>query len=74
MNLFLLFLNYQFVLKKIMITKLYILISLIFSISLISYGQSNKNFESYGESFDIAGINNYKVEKESLLNLSLIHI
>ena len=68
MNLFLLFLNYQFVLKKIMITKLYILISLIFSISLISYGQSNKNFESYGESFDIAGINNYKVEKESLLN------
>jgi len=49
-------------------TKLYILISLIFSISLLSNGQSNKNFDSYGESFDIAGINNYKVEKESLLN------
>ena len=54
--------------KKIMKTKLYILISLIFSISLLSNGQSNKNFDSYGESFDIAGINNYKVEKESLLN------
>ena len=49
-------------------TKLYILTSLLFSISLLSNGQSNKNFDSYGESFDIAGINNYKVEKESLLN------
>ena len=49
-------------------TKLYILISLLFSISLLLNGQSNKNFDTYGQSFDIAGINNYKVEKESLLN------
>ena len=48
--------------------KFYILTTLILSISFLSFGQSNKNFESYGESFDIAGINNYKVEKESLLN------
>ena len=51
-----------------MITKLYILTSLLFSISLLLNGQSNKNFDTYGQSFDIAGINNYKVEKESLLN------
>ena len=49
-------------------TKLYILTSLLFSISLLLNGQSNKNFDTYGQSFDIAGINNYKVEKESLLN------
>ena len=49
-------------------TKLYILISLLFSISLLLNGQSNKNFDIYGQSFDLAGINNYKVEKESLLN------
>ena len=49
-------------------TKLYILTSMLFSISLLSNGQSNKNFDTYGQSFDIAGINNYKVEKESLLN------
>ena len=49
-------------------TNLYILTSLLFSISLLLNGQSNKNFDKYGQSFDIAGINNYKVEKESLLN------
>ena len=49
-------------------TKLYILTSLLFSISLLLNGQANKNFDTYGQSFDIAGINNYKVEKESLLN------
>ncbi len=49
-------------------TKLYILTSLLFSISLLLNGQSNKNFDTYGQSFDTAGINNYKVEKESLLN------
>ena len=49
-------------------TKLYILTSLLFSISLLLNGQSDKNFDTYGQSFDIAGINNYKVEKESLLN------
>ena len=49
-------------------TKLYILTSLLFSISLLLNGQSNKNFDIYGQSFDLAGINNYKVEKESLLN------
>jgi hypothetical protein len=49
-------------------TQLYILTSLLFSISLLLNGQSNKNFDTYGQSFDIAGINNYKVEKESLLN------
>ena len=49
-------------------TKLYILTSMLFSISLLLNGQSNKNFDTYGQSFDIAGINNYKVEKESLLN------
>ena len=49
-------------------TKLYILTSLLFSISLLLNGQSNKNFDTYGQSFDIAGIKNYKVEKESLLN------
>ena len=49
-------------------TKLYILTSLLFSISLLLNGQSNKNFDTYGQSFDIAGINNYKVEKEYLLN------
>ena len=49
-------------------TKLYILTSLLFSISLLLNGQSNKNFDTYGQSFDIVGINNYKVEKESLLN------
>ena len=49
-------------------TNLYILTSLLFSISLLLNGQSNKNFDTYGQSFDIAGINNYKVEKESLLN------
>ena len=49
-------------------TKLYILTSLLFSISLLLNGQSNKNFDTYGQSFDIAGINNYEVEKESLLN------
>ena len=49
-------------------TKLYILTSLLFSISLLLNGQSNKNFDTYGQSFDIEGINNYKVEKESLLN------
>ena len=49
-------------------TKLYILTSILFSISLLLNGQSNKNFDTYGQSFDIAGINNYKVEKESLLN------
>ena len=49
-------------------TKLYILTSLLFSVSLLLNGQSNKNFDTYGQSFDIAGINNYKVEKESLLN------
>ncbi len=49
-------------------TKLYILTSLLFSISLLLNGQSNKNFDTYGQSFDIAGINNYKIEKESLLN------
>ncbi len=49
-------------------TKLYILTSLLFSISLLLNGQSNKNFDTYGQSFDIARINNYKVEKESLIN------
>ena len=49
-------------------TKLYILISLLFSISLLLNGQSNKNFDIYGQSFDLAGINNYKVEKEFLNN------
>ena len=49
-------------------TKLYILTSLLFSISRLLNGQSNKNFDTYGQSFDTAGINNYKVEKESLLN------
>ncbi len=39
-----------------------------FSISLLSNGQSNKNFAIYGESFDKTEINNYKVEKESFLN------
>ena len=49
-------------------TKLYILTCLLFSTSLLLNGQSNENFDTYGQSFDIAGINNYKVEKESLLN------
>ena len=48
-------------------TKLYILTSILFSISLLLNGQSNKNFDTYGQSFDIAGIKNYKVEKEYLL-------
>ena len=49
-------------------TKLYILISLLFSTSLLLNGQSNENFDTYGQSFDTAVINNYKAEKESLLN------
>ena len=49
-------------------TKLYILTSLLFSTSLLLNGQSNGNFDTYGQSFDTAVINNYKAEKESLLN------
>jgi hypothetical protein len=49
-------------------TKLYILTCLLFSTSLLLNGQSNENFDTYGQSFDIVGINNYKAEKESLLN------
>ena len=49
-------------------TKLYILTCLLFSTSLLLNGQSNENFDSYGQSFDTAVINNYKAEKESLLN------
>ena len=49
-------------------TKLYILTCLLFSTSLLLNGQSNENFDTYGQSFDTAVINNYKAEKESLLN------
>ena len=34
-------------------TSLFILTSLLFSISLLLNGQSNKNFDTYGQSFDI---------------------
>ena len=48
--------------------KFYILTTLILSISFLSFGQSKENLDTYGQSFDTAVINNYKAEKESLLN------
>ena len=47
--------------------KFYILTTLILLISFLSSGQSKINFDTYGESFDVNTINNYKIEKESLL-------
>ena len=50
--------------------KFYILTTLILSISFLSFGQSKENLDTYGQSFDAAEINDYKNEKESLLNNS----
>jgi len=50
--------------------KFYILTTLILSISFLSFGQSEENLDTYGQSFDAAEINDYKNEKESLLSNS----
>ena len=49
-------------------TKSYILTTLMLSISFLSFGQTKNNVNTYGESFDISEINNYKYEKELLLS------